>query len=108
MSEASEMHWEQMDDIGELEQLLEANRSVTLYLGEAANPALKDIAASMDPLNETPANQWSDLYPPQALLPLNRYEGLRPLGQLNETADRLGYLIDIDAEAGTMHFHPEA
>lgn len=108
MTTATEMQWAQMTDTSELAQALEAGRDVTLRLGDAAGTALKDIAASMDPLNETPANQWSDLYPPQALLPLNRYEGLRPLGQLNETADRLGYLIDIDAEAGTMHFHPEA
>jgi hypothetical protein len=101
------MQWAQISDTSELEQALEAGEEITLHLGEAAGTALSDIAASMDPLNESPASHWSDLYPPQALLPLNRYEGLRALGQLNETADRLGYLIDVDAEAATMHFHPE-
>lgn len=108
MTTATEMDWSQMGDTTELEQALEAGQEVTLRLGDAAGEGLKDVARGMDPLNETPADQWTDLYPPQALLPLNRHEGLRALGQLNETADRLGYLVDIDAAAGTMHFHPEA
>jgi hypothetical protein len=100
-----EITWQDSDSAEELTNALNRGEEVLVRFPEAAREDLEAMARGLDPLNELPDLRRSSLYPVQVVLGAARYSQIGALAQAHDAADGNGYLVDLDPDAGTMHFH---
>ena len=105
---AREINWSDDNSIEAITSALNAGEDTLVHFPEAAREDLEAMARGLDPLNELPGLRRSNLYPVQVVLGAGRYPHIGALAQAHDTADANGYLVDLDPDAGTIHFHKAA
>lgn len=103
-----EINWTDEDSIAALTGALSAGEDTRVHFPDQAREDLEAMARGLDPLNELPDLRRSNLYPAQVVLGAGRYPHIGALAQAHDAADANGYLVDLDPDAGTMHFHKAA